>query len=300
MRHFIVVYNGKEGTNALVRLLDNFEQISIVRQVDTPAWEPFDRNNCGHMSLRDLQFCLDLIFGDKPMDMEALNRVYQKTAKKPLATIDKSGSVGFKMRFKAPESDIAIAQKKLLQKLGFSQGGDGILLRRPNESFKHMMFDVLKRNRVVVLFTIRQDIFRWALSMYHGDGTGRTGNLQFKVADGNQKRLMKKIHVDHKKFEQILSRCEQLHATKRGLVEEMRRAGLDAYPIFYEDFLNNRLGYFQGILRYLEIPMSEPQLQSALERGTSLKRVHSGEISDYVENHQEVVEKFSNRFISWQ
>lgn len=63
MRNFIILFNEKSGTSPLVRLLDKFESISILRQENNSGFEPFDRHNCGLMSLRDLRKCLDIVYG---------------------------------------------------------------------------------------------------------------------------------------------------------------------------------------------------------------------------------------------
>lgn len=60
------------------------------------------------------------------------------------------------------------------------------------------MIKILRRNDTVVFLAVRQDVFRWGLSKYHGDGTGQPpGHLQFKLARGElQKSEIGKIHVD--------------------------------------------------------------------------------------------------------
>jgi hypothetical protein len=103
MRNFIIFFEEKEGTSPLVRLLDNFEQISIIHQVKNKGWEPFDRHNCGNMSVRNLMRCLDIVFNKVSTDLDLLNQIYIKTAKIPLEEINRNGVVGFKMRFAPPK-----------------------------------------------------------------------------------------------------------------------------------------------------------------------------------------------------
>jgi hypothetical protein len=97
MQNFIIFFGGKEGTSPLVRLLNNFEQISIIHQVNNKGWEPFDRHNCGHMSIRNLKRCLDIVFNKASTDFEQLNQIYIRTAKRPLEEISRNGVIGFKM-----------------------------------------------------------------------------------------------------------------------------------------------------------------------------------------------------------
>jgi hypothetical protein len=46
MNNFIVLFEEKEGTSSLVRLLDNFERVSVVHHKKGGGWEPFDQHNC--------------------------------------------------------------------------------------------------------------------------------------------------------------------------------------------------------------------------------------------------------------
>lgn len=84
MRNFIIIFAEKEGTSPLVRLLNNFEQISIIHQVDVIDWEPFDIHNRGAMTLGNLERCLDIIFSDDAIDFSQLNQIYTGTAKNVL------------------------------------------------------------------------------------------------------------------------------------------------------------------------------------------------------------------------
>ena len=62
MSNFVILFNGKEGTSPLVRLLANFDKISLVHQVGDKGWEPFEKPRCGPMPTRNLIQCLDYIF----------------------------------------------------------------------------------------------------------------------------------------------------------------------------------------------------------------------------------------------
>ncbi len=50
----------------------------------------------------------------------------------------------------------------------------------------------------------------------------------------------------------------------------------------------------------LELKISAEEIDAVLQRGEYFEKVHSDDISEFVVNHQEVLEKFGNRFISWR
>jgi hypothetical protein len=297
MRNFIIFFDEKTGTSPLVQLLDEFGLISVVRIGKNTGFEPFDTHHCGRMKLDDLKQCLDLIYNQAPIDTEELNRLYVKTAKRPLAVIDGKGIVGFKMRFRPPRAypfhvDHLPVWNKLLGK---------IFRKRYMRPFRIVMFDLLKRHNVVVLMAIRQDVLRLGLSKYHGDGTGKPGHLQFKVARGAINRDdLKKIHVDCERLEKIIADCEVNHAEKRLLMEEFKQAGIPAYPILYEDFVADKRSYLENLFEILDLDITDDEISQVLSEEEYLKKVHSDDISEFVENHEEVMNRFSDRFVSWR
>jgi len=295
MRNFIILFTEKEGSTPLVRLLDNFEQISMLHQVDTVAWEPFDVNGCGPMPLDTLQACLNTAFSQGPVDIDKLNQLYTQTATNHLAPVDNNGAIGFKMRFVNPYNPLQFKSsamfnkltKKLFQKLG--AGG-----------FKKMMFDVLKRNNVVVFFAVRQDMLRWGLSKYHGDGTGKAGHLQFQLANGKLKKEdIGKIEVDCQKLERHISACEKVHNERLSLMNEMKATGIDAYPLRYEDFLVDKPTYLTRLFKLIELAVPAAQISEVLSQEAYFKKVHSDDLSQFVINHQQVMEQVGERFYRW-
>jgi len=292
MRNFIIFFNGREGTSPLVRLLNNFEQVSIIHQVNNAGWEPFDSHNCGPMPLRSFERCLDIIFNKEPLDFKRLNQIYSRMAKRPLEEFKKDGVVGFKMRFNAPRDNFPFMRvfsplTRLSRKM-------------TNRLFRRMMFNVLKRNDVVVFLAVRQDVLKFSLSKYRGGGMGKTGHLQFKLASGNLDRHeIGTMHVDCTRLEKIISEYEESHARKRRLMEDLKLAGIQAHPLCYEDFLADKQQYFSRALDFLGLKISMEEIDTALNKGAYFEKVHSSIIADFVENHEEVEEKFGNRFISW-
>jgi uncharacterized protein (DUF924 family) len=83
-------------------------------------------------------------------------------------------------------------------------------------------------------------------------------------------------------------------------MKEFERAGIAVCPLRYEDFLRDKIEYFQRIFDILGIEVSTEEINSAMRRGAYFQKVHSDDISGFVENHEEVMERFNGRFVSWQ
>ena len=297
MRNFIILFHEKSGTSPLVRMLDKFELVSILHQVDYTGFEPLDRHRCGRMTLGNLERCLDIIYGRRPKDFALLNRIYMATAKKPLDNIGEKGIVGFKMRF-TPPNPYPLHIERLPRWNDFSER---CFRDRYFRSFKQMMFETLKRHDVVVLMAIRQDVLRLGLSKYHGDGTGKPGHLQFRMARGAiSKSDIGRIQVDCDRLEAIITDCETLHEEDRLLMEQFSEAGIQAHQILYEDFVTDKRSYLERLFRILELDVSGDEIGRVLEEAEYFKKVHSDDISQFVENHEEVSSRFGDRFVAWQ
>lgn len=280
-RNFVILFDEKEGSTPIVRLLDNFDAIDIVRQAPNTGWEPFDLHCCGPISMRNYLRCLKLIYSDQTPYMQELNRIYTATAKLPLQPFDKGKSVGFKMRFQPQRSNVRLRQ--LLSPV-----------------FTHFSINRFRANNVVVFVTVRQDVFRWALSKYHGDGTGRPGHLQFKLANRKiDQSQIPKIHVDLNDFGELLAECERKIRLKRDLVGRLSRSGVRAWPMLYESFCNDPRAFFAEVLSILELPLTEQDITAALAKGTKYQKVHSHDIREFVINVDDVLEKFGEAYVRW-
>jgi hypothetical protein len=280
-RNFVILFEEKEGSTPIVRLLDNFSAIDIVHQVPNNGWEPFDLHRCGPISMRNYLRCLELIYSDQTPYMQELNRIYTATAPHPLQHFDKGKSVGFKMRFRPQRT------KEWLRRV-------------LEPAFTHYSIRRFRANEVVVFVTVRQDVFRWALSKYHGDGTGRAGHLQFKLAKGKIDRSqIPKTHVDLNAFGRLLESCERQILLKRRLIARLNRNGVTAWPMLYESFCNDTRGFFAEVLSRLELPSTEHGITAALEKGTRFQKVHGHDVREFVVNADDVMEEFGERYVSW-
>lgn len=296
MKNFIIFFEEKEGSTVLVRLLNNFHQISIVHQTNHEGWEPLDRGSCGNISLANLKTCLNILFHSGPIDFEYLNHIYTQTAKKPIEAFDSSNTaIGFKMRFN-PNLTVPPSVHRLSKwhPLAF-------IIRQLNKiRYTKMIADVLNAKEVVVFMLVRQDVLRWALSKYHGDGTNRHGQLQFRLASGHiTSEELGKINVDCKRLGRIIIECERIHQRKNRIASLLMRKDIKVVPIRYEDFLKDKVSYFKKLGKEIDVDFSDQQIADTLIIGGLYKKVHSDDISEFVINHEEVLDKFGDRFVRW-
>jgi hypothetical protein len=297
MKNFIIFFRGREGTTPLVSILNNFKQLNIVHRVDYMGYEPFEFANCGPMSAKDLKTCFELIYSNKPLDMVRLNEIYTKTAKKPLEAFDKSKSIGFKNRFSLPRKPLQMVSK---YPKSFKYFIFGIQMYR-RVRFEQLVIPILKKNHIMTFFAIRQNVLRLALSEYHGDGYGHRGHLQFKLASGEiTKDEIPKISVDCDRLEELISKYERHVQRKKALMEKFEHLGIKTYALMYETFCDDKLEFFKVFFRKLNIEVSDKEIETAIRQGSVFKKVHSDNISDFVINHKEVLNRFGDRKITWR
>jgi len=285
---FVLLFDAKEGTTAMMQLFQQLPGVSVVRN-QSPSLEPFDRHACREITFDDLKTCLNKVLSAEPADLEQLNQIYMKTAASPLVYDPAKPLIGFKMRLQA--------RRGFQDFIGrFSQ--NSWLLSNARAIDKKLsaatLFKLFKKHRVTVFVVIRKDLLRWGLSKYHGDGSGREGHLQFQLARGKITRdEIPKIHVAPHKLRAIIRKCQWQHREKRGLLNELSRRGIRAFPLFYEDFVADKESFLKGFYTHLGLVPSERDIAHALSKPTNMQRVHSEDISSFVVNHQEILKRFS-------
>ncbi|QXD31412.1 hypothetical protein [Candidatus Pelagisphaera phototrophica] len=82
-------------------------------------------------------------------------------------------------------------------------------------------------------------------------------------------------------------------------LQRLKRYGIKAYPILYEEFLENKHAFFKRIFKILNVDADDKAIEKSIGKGTALKKVHSNDISEFIENHEEIMERFGNRFTPW-
>ena len=75
-------------------------------------------------------------------------------------------------------------------------------------------------------------------------------------------------------------------------MEDFNLAGIQTHFLIYEGFLTDKQKYLNRILDILELNTSTEEIDAALERGAYFEKVHSDDITNFVVNHEEVLEKF--------
>ena len=295
MRDFILFFEEKEGTSAMMRWAHRFDQVHVVHHQNGKGWEPLEPYHLGYdVTQNELEQLLDLIY-TRPRDEHALSEAYEsKVADRKLIALPSKASVGLKMRWKPPRILHVGADVVDLPV-------NRIFKRQRCRAYREYMVDMLHENNVVPMLAVRQNIFKWALSKYHGDGQGKVGHLQFQLASGAIKKSdIPKIHVDLKRFGRLIEQCRRKHDRKREFVEWMMRRGMQVQPLLYESFLNQPIGFFGNFLNQLGHDAHLAEIKDVLTQDIELQRVHSGALSEYVENHEELEETFGSCFESWE
>ena len=294
MKDFLLFFEEKEGTSAMMRWADRFENVQVVHHQNGRGWEPLEPFLLGRdVKQNEVEELLNLIYS-RPRDLQALRDAYRiKVPGRKLVPLDSEVSVGLKMRWKPPRvlhvgTDVVDLPVNRLFK------------RQRYRVYREYMVEMLHENGVVPMLAVRQNIFKWALSKYHGDGTGKRGHLQFLLASGAMSREdIPKIHVNLRRFGRLVDLCRRKHDNKREFVEWMNSRGLEVKPLIYESFLEDPVNFFGGFLEAIGHDWTKQNIQSVLEQDIELKRVHSGKLSEYVENHQELEEAYGLSFESW-
>jgi len=263
VKHFIIFNTEKEGSCALVNTLDQFDQITIISEFI----EPFDRHmfvNGPHargqdISKKDFVKCLTLIYDGSENYLAELNSIYTSYGGDCQFTFQKGKHLGFKMRFR--------------------------------RTWKTEIFSLLRDFDVTAFVLIRQDVLRWALSKYHGDGTGKKGHLQFSNVTIKN---LPKIEVHWTLLKKQIERCEKRIKDRKKLLEDLRGFGIAAYPLYYEDFCSHKIDYFKHLLMKLDITMSEKEIEQVLNRDCLYKKVHPEELNEFIANHEEILKRYED------
>ena len=70
--------------------------------------------------------------------------------------------------------------------------------------------------------------------------------------------------------------------------------------MLYEQFLDDPAAFFRHFLNALGHENSLNDIREVLSKDIDLKRVHSGHLSEYVKNHEELEANFGHCFEPWE
>lgn len=292
MKRFILLFHGAEGTSPIVRILNNFERVNVVHQVENRGWEPFDVHNCGDITMRNLDRCFHYLFESPDrVDFDALNKIYCRSAKRPIESFDPRPITGFKMR---------------LFNFGYLSKGHSInrlpgVLPLRKVLHRNAMLSLFRKYNIAIFISVRQDVFRRSLSKYHGEvAQGGKRHLQFRMASGEISRdEIPMIKVDRNLFARYVQKCKADIESKRKLYELLQRKGVRVYPLLYEEFLNKPADFFRKFFAELDESIDDAAIDAALSKGTSFRKVHGDDIRDYVTNHEELLAEFGQEYVAW-
>lgn len=290
--NFVILFQEKQGTTAMVYYLNRFPGINILHHTNGFGFEPFEKHSAGPIKSKDIAKCLSLL-NSKENNFNQINKIYTKTTTNEIKTFNKNEIFGFKMRLYPPNDKI----NPLLAKIPFIRGKARNLNKK---RYKKQIFRELKKHDIVVFIAIRQDMLKWALSKYHGDGTEKNGHLQFKLMTKKiEKDKLKKIFVDRSKLNDLLNNCKKSNYNNLKIYKKLKKKGIKVYPLFYEHFLHNKFDFFSELFDKIDYKIKLPTIKSILNQDIKLKKVHSNNIEDFVINHQEIINNFKDEYFDF-
>jgi hypothetical protein len=246
-RNFVIVYYGCEGSSPLVAMLKKHPQIQIpvFEHLDLPNFsQQFDRNQAA-----------DII--DSVLSTGTYPPAHEVIEARDRGSPRPERSVGFKWRaFSAP----------------------GVV-------------EALLRNRAVVFMLMRRNVLRRALSEYYSAEYLRRPHPQFEIAtlspDARRERIaeLRNRHfaADVRSVKHLIaSTTRHKAAQRRSVCKPLLRAGGIVQPIFYEDLLDDSLGFLNSILDALGCDKFDASPT------TQFDKVNRDRIEDQVSNLAEI------------
>lgn len=250
MKNFIILFDGGEGSSAIVSQLKNFDPIDII------WFEPFDNHHLSKpISEQDLNEMFNIIYNNKQddVDKKILGNIYSKYSDKIITDYDKNHVRGFKMRPKVID-----------------------------------IRDTLKNNQVVVFVLIRKNKLKWAVSKLERN------TLQFDLVKGNIKENPK-LTVNFDILSENIDKCTTIINKKYKLINEYKNYGIDAHPIYYEDFCNDKQNFFKNMFDMLKVNIDDSEIDHVLtNKKCFFKKVHSDVLSDFITNYDQFLDYVKN------
>lgn len=240
MRNFVILFNGHEGSSAIISHLKNYQHINII------WYEPFD--NCHLTKPLQSTDLYNVITHSYKGNFGKANFIYKNYSSKPLVPTrplspspSSPQSIGFKMRIKDTPT----------------------------------LTSVFKDNSTVVFILFRKNILKHAISKispHNQFAPTPSPNPSFTV---NFPDLTKQINI-----------CKDQYQSKTDLLFHFQSHSIDTYPIYYEDFLADKIAFFTHFLTAISYPLPLPPIVS----DSYFKKVHPNDPSKFIENYPEFLE----------
>ena len=61
----------------------------------------------------------------------------------------------------------------------------------------------------------------------------------------------------------------------------------------------NKTKYFEELFDRINLSVSRQEIEDTIQAGSYFEKVHSDDISHFVQNHEEVIDRFGNQFDDW-
>lgn len=226
--NFVILYNAREGSSAIVSML------SAQKSVHVPLFEDLDnRQASAENNLSDLPAVINRIFQTGRLDgVKRHNSLYPSQWQEGYA-------IGFKLRLQLGYVKLPPVFKACNVKV--------FVLSRRN--FMELLSShYVNVNRVNTLGGERQAYPQFAIS---------------EMSEQEQKKALDEInHVRMKVvFGELKTISEKLVGIRKRLVDfatGLSRKGIEVIPIYYEDFLENRVEFIRSMLVSLDFPPDWP------------------------------------------
>ena len=86
---------------------------------------------------------------------------------------------------------------------------------------------------------------------------------------------------------------------RKVLADRLTRYGVEIESLCYEDFEADRESYMRRLCQKLALNVSAVELHAALDEGPVFEKVHVDDISTFVTNHDQVLQRFGNCYETW-
>ena len=140
--------------------------------------------------------------------------------------------------------------------------------------------NILKKHNVYYFILYRKNIINQSLSRYFG-------HCQFIKS-----YKVERVDIDIEKLKKQISLTEFFINKKKYISSELKKRNIEYSNIYYEDFCENKNLFLKDILQNILYNIDyniDVIINNAINKDINLKKVHSEDISTYVNNYLDVL-----------